>query len=290
MPKLDNVTPKAIQPIIILVEKNLNQLNKENVIQTVKNFLSNLDYLNADLLYKIFCLFFSSNECERNSITESEILDSFKLFDDKINYEHDEKFCNISYFIEILNKELSRQKIFSEKLPYKIPLIMMFSDGNKTYEIEEYSLNDLMNNKWFINSRKIFFSFSNVNWETINLVFKFGFNEAYVITEGKSQKFKDFCEDLIVKEIYAHHKLTGSQMSMGKECILSLLNPCEVNDDDMENNAELDSRINEINSRLQELILNDDVIDIIDELVKVDPVSDNDLTDADWLSGDTEWD
>lgn len=290
MPNNEHVILKAIQPIIILVEKSLNQQNKENVIQTVKNFLSNLDYLNPDLSYKIFCMFFSSKECERYAITESEILDTLKLFDDKINCELDEKFCNISRFIEILNEELSRQKNFSERLPYKIPLIMMLADGNKTYEIEEYSLNDLMRNKWFLYARKIFFSFSNVNWETINLVFKFGFNEAYVITEGKSQKFKDFCEDLIVREIYAHHKLTGLQASMGKECILSLLNPCEANDDDMENNAELDSRINEINSRLQKLILNDDVIDIIDELVKVDPVSDNDLTDGDWLSGDTEWD
>lgn len=291
MPEVDYVIPKAIQPIIILVEKNAEQSIKENISQTIKFIVSNLNYLNADLDYKIFTCVFSLNEYERSSISEGEYEEVYKFLDEKINCIFKEESCNISYFVEKLNEEMSRQNLFDEKLPYKKPVMLMFGNGNIKYEINEEPFNNIMKNKWFLHSRKIFFSYSNVNSETINLIYKLGFNEAYVITESESQKFKEFCEDLSVREIYAHYNLSGSTPMMfeKEETVLTLLNPCKVNDD----NYDLNSKIDEINIKLREITTNDaneDAFEIYDELVKVDPISINDLIDGDWLSGDTDWD
>ena len=291
MPEVDYVIPKAIQPIIILVEKYTKQSIKENIIQTINYFVSNLNHLNADLSYKIIACAFSSNEYERSVIAEGESVEIYKFFDEKINCLSEEKFCDITYLIEKLNEEMSRQKIFDDKLPYKIPLMLMFGNGNIKYEINEEPFNNIMKNKWFLHSRKIFFSYSNVNSETINLIYKLGFNEAYVITESESQKFKEFCEDLSVREIYAHYNLSGSTPMMfeKEETVLTLSNPCKVNDD----NYDINSKIDEINIKLREITTNDaneDAFEIYDELVKVDPISDKDLIDGDWLSGDTDWD
>lgn len=288
---LDYDIPKKVQPIIILVEKNTNQLTRENITQTIKYFVSNLNHLNTDLSYKVFACVFSSQEYERSYITEGEGIDAYKFFYENINCVFEEKSCNISYFIETLNEEMSCQNFFDRKLSYKIPIMLMLSDGNIKYEIDEESFTNIMKNKWFSYSRKIFFSYSNVNSETINLIYKFGFNEAYVITESESQKFKEFCEDIIEREIYARHNLTGSipMISEKKESVLGLLNPCEITEID----DDLNSRIDEINIKLQEQTMNDDsdvFIDFYDELIKVDPISDNDVTDGDCLSGDTNWD
>lgn len=291
MPKVDYVIPKAIQPIIILVEKNVEQSIKENISQTIKFIVSNLNYINADLDYKIFTCVFSLNEYERSSICDGEYEEVYKFLDEKINCIFKDESCNISYFVEKLNEEMSRQNLFDEKLRYKKPVMLMFGNGNIKYEINEESFNNIMKNKWFLHSRKIFFSYSNVNSETINLIYKLGFNEAYVITESESQKFKEFCEDLSVREIYAHYNMSGSapMMSHWKENILSLLNPCDINGD----NYDLNSKIDEINMKLREIAANDaneEDIEFYDELVKVDPISINDSTDGDWLSGDTDWD
>lgn len=57
----------------------------------------------------------------------------------------------------------------------------------RKYEINEESFNIIMKNRWFLLSRKIFFSYKNVNSETINLINKLGFNEVYVITESETK-------------------------------------------------------------------------------------------------------
>lgn len=291
MPELNYVIPKAIQPIIILVEKDTEQSIKESIIQTVEFFVSNLNHLNADLDYKIFTGVFSLNEYERGSISEGEYEEIYEFLDDKISCTFKEEFCNISYLVEKLNEEMCRKIFFDDKHPYKTPLLLMFGNGNIKYEINEESFNIIMKNRWFLLSRKIFFSYKNVNSETINLINKLGFNEVYVITESESQKFKEFCEDLSVREIYAHYNLSGSapMMSHRKENILSLLNPCDINDD----NYDLNSKIDEINMKLREIAANDaneEDVEFYDKLVKIDPISINEPSDSDWLSGDTDWD
>lgn len=296
MPAIEHVIPKIIQPILFLIEGTDDEKILNQYIETVDSIVSTLKDIDADLTIKISTYEYSSVGCESVFNEEKQDFDVGEF----VAWNHKDVFinregCHTEVLFEKLNEDMSRKKIFNYVLPFRVPIIIFLANGRTIYDWEDISLKRLKGNKFFRSSKKIFLSYNDVNIETVKMLMNLEFNEVYVITGIEPTKFNKFCTYLTVKEIYAHHNLSGSiptkpTYSRNK---LSLLNPYEVIDINETFSKDLISKINEINSKLQELILNndnDDVIEIFDELVKVDPISDNDLTDSDWLSGDTEWD
>lgn len=305
MPELNHSIPRAILPLIFCVEKSTIAEINECFTNLIEMILTKIGKENADYICKSVVCSFNSDTC----------LDNLK-FDDvpNINIREtvndvsegcEEKECSLVKLFETLDKNMSIKELFLDK-PYLVPMIFWFIDGQNYYYSDDKTMNTLITNKWFKNSKHSFFSFNEVS-ESANEIKNKLTSPWYIFKKIGDQDLKEVCgwlfedfeiaysvhsvcnDDYFDRELFAKNEclLSPKESTLTRGLGFNVYNPNKEETLDFIESSQLISvNLEDIkldrNSKLFEK-----PIEVVDELVKIDSISDNDTTDGDWLSGDT---
>ena len=125
MPELNYAIPKANLPIILLVEKMPEK--SEEIVNAIREFTADFEKVNADFNAQFHFYKFSNNYVEKALDFDLSKIEESDFFDEDI-----EKIDVDRLFEELCN-DMSREALFKDILPHKIPIVIMIADGEKRY-------------------------------------------------------------------------------------------------------------------------------------------------------------
>lgn len=168
MPSLDYEMPRKTLPIILAVSKTTDNAFAEMVCDSIFDFFSMMkerendtpDFRAKAAIYVLG----SDIESLSDALLELEQIEpitssNLKSSNDKVNLT--------DFFVKLENK-LSRKKLFSDTIGYKLPIMIFIFDGKNDYVYD--SLNCIKNNKWFNNAIKIGILFNENSKETRDIL------------------------------------------------------------------------------------------------------------------------
>lgn len=218
MPELNYAIPKANLPIILLVEKMPEK--SEEIVNAIREFTADFEKVNADFNAQFHFYKFSNNYVEKALDFDLSKIEESDFFDEDI-----EKIDVDRLFEELCN-DMSREALFKDILPHKIPIVIMIADGEKRYVCSEDFIEKLKENKWFEISYKIVVTVKHISEDLASLLNEVNF-ESIILDEyaNLTQIFADnfnIVHSIVVEEFVQNQ--TGS-IPCGPENVI-LTTPC----------------------------------------------------------------
>lgn len=201
MPRIENskILRKEL-PTIILIEKTDDANTMLRIFDFLKRIEKELEIAQENLPdyeIKIGAYTFSNVSCHNhpNELTVLSEFKSFELFKNDV--------VDLTGVLGQLEKDLSRKNLLSSEMGYALPCIIFLLDGSKKY-ITKNILEQMNNNKWFRNARRMAFLLNaHKFYENDDLLKVIGYEEAIVNVNNAEEAIEIF------KSLFVCASITG---------------------------------------------------------------------------------
>ena len=168
MPSLDYEMPRKTLPIILAISKTTDNAFAEMVCDSILDFFSMMKEKENDTpdFRAKAAIYVLGSEIENlsDALLELEQIEPIT----SSNLKSSNEKVNLTDFFAKLENNLSRKKLFSDIVGYKLPIMIFIFDGKNDYVYD--SLNCIKNNKWFNNAIKIGILFNENSKETRDIL------------------------------------------------------------------------------------------------------------------------
>ena len=208
MPNIESAgVLKKDWPVLLLVEKSddVNTMLRifdtfKSVVQEISDIQDNSPYCNIKIgTYAFSDISHFNHPLKIVGLSEYDISDFLK-----------NDVVDLTDVLRQLSTDLSRKVLFNGEYGYYLPILIFIFDGNKKYITDE-ALEQMSQNRWFQNAKKIAFVVNDCSASTESELLKLVRHKEAIIYVNNTRNVIDFLKQLLVcTSVPSSGPLTGS--------------------------------------------------------------------------------